>query len=103
MLQSPCHVLLVSVLIGFYCKTKFSYFFLQSTSVPFDTKPSIFAVLSPQICNRMSRTLSEITMDNVGTVGETAHALSMLSAVPDECDTKTKVPIDLTRSIFYQI
>ena len=80
MLQSPCHVFLVSVLIGFYCKTKFSYFFLQSTSVPFDTKPSIFAVLSPQICNRMSRTLSEITMDNVGTVGETAHALSMLSA-----------------------
>ena len=51
----------------------------------------------------MSRTLSEITMDNVGTVRETAHALSMLSAVPDECDTETQVPIDLTNSAFYQI
>ena len=103
MLQSPCHVFLVSVLIGFYCKTKFSYFFFTEHFSSFDTKPSIFAVLSPQICNCMSRTLSEITMDNVGTVRETAHALSMLSAVPDECDTETKVPIDLTCSIFYQI
>ena len=31
----------------------------------------------------MSWTLSEITMDKIGTVRETAHALSMLSAVPD--------------------
>ena len=39
----------------------------------------------------MSRTLSEITMDNIGTVRETAHALAMLSAVPDECDDETQV------------
>ena len=79
-------------------KPNFHISFLQSTSVPFDTKPSIFAVLSPQIRNRMSWTLSEITMDKIGTVRETAHALSMLSAVPE-----TQVPIDLTNSIFYQI
>ena len=60
-------------------------------------------MLSPQIRNRMSRIPSEITMDNIGTVRKTAHALSMLSAVPDECDTETQVPIDLTSSIFYQI
>ena len=84
-------------------KPNFHISFLRSTSVPFDTKPSIFAVLSPQIRKRMIRTLSEITVDKIGTVRETAHALSMLSAVPDECDTKTQVSIDLTNSTFYQI
>ena len=39
----------------------------------------------------MSQTLSEITMDNFGTVRETAHALAMLAAIPDECDEATQV------------
>ena len=99
-------------------KVNFYISFLKSNSVLFDTKPSISTVFSHQIRNRMSRTLSEIRMDNIGTVRETAHALSMLSAVPGECDTETQVPIDLTMdnrktslsiihdlisSIFYQI
>ena len=39
----------------------------------------------------MSQTLSEITMDDTGTVRETAHALAMLAAIPEECDEETQV------------
>lgn len=39
----------------------------------------------------MSRTLSEITMDNIMTVRETAHAVAVLSVIADECGEDTQV------------
>ena len=39
----------------------------------------------------MVQTLSEITMDNIHTVRQTAHALATLATIPDECDQETQV------------
>ena len=39
----------------------------------------------------MGQTLSEIPMDNIRTVRQTAHAVATLAAIPDECDQETQV------------
>lgn len=39
----------------------------------------------------MSRVLSEITMDDIKTVRETANAVSKLATIPDECEVEAQV------------
>ena len=53
-----------------------------------------FLILSKslfQIRTRMSRVLSEITMDDIKTVRETANAVSKLATIPDECEVEAQV------------
>ncbi|XP_022801963.1 polycystic kidney disease protein 1-like 2 [Stylophora pistillata] len=58
----------------------------------------VFKEASRNIRTRMSRVVSEITMDDIKTVRETANAVSKLATVPDECEVETQLNLNKTLS-----